>query len=161
MAELKLSCPHRLLLFAAEVTPLQQLWEALVNLFWAVANLIAANLDWLIAGIALFVWIAWWLWGVNWPKMWGWLARGAWVPLVLLMVTAAVVWSQLAPSYCDCLGVISVPNFWWQLGAMALLVCVALLSGAAQAYFNWTPAEIDLEPPAVTHGHEEITHEPH
>jgi len=78
------------------------------------------------------------------------------VPLLLLAVAGAMAWSQLAPSSCTCLGSVSVPNFWWQLGGVGLLVAVTLFCGWLQGVFNWTPAEIELEPSAPAgheHGH--------
>ncbi|HYT88812.1 MAG TPA: hypothetical protein VEL76_08900 [Gemmataceae bacterium] len=132
---------------------LNALWQLVVALGTLTVGLLTLALRWSL----LIVWIAWWLWGVNWQKAWPVLARGAWAPVVLLLVTAALVWSRLAPSSCDCLVLVTVPNFWWQLGAVGLLAAVALLCGWLQGVFGWTPAEIHLEPPAVgadMHGHE-------
>jgi hypothetical protein len=76
------------------------------------------------------------------------------VPLVLILVVSALVWSQLAPSDCSCLGFITVPNFWWQLGGVGLLAAVTLFCGWLQGVFGWTPAEVELEPPMPAgHGH--------
>jgi hypothetical protein len=101
------------------------------------------------------VWIAWWLWGVNWSKAWPVLAQGAWAPVVLLSLIAALVWSQLDRIPPDLLK--DVPNFWWQLGCIWILLAVALFCGWLQGYFGWTPPEISLEPPAPSgdhqHGH--------
>ncbi len=142
-----------------------QLWEAFVNLFKALGNLVVENQGWLVPGILMFVWVAWWFWGVNWPKLWGRLREGAWAPFVLLMVLVALVWSQIAPSDYLLGSTLLVPNFWWQLCGVGLLVCVALFCGWLQGYFGWTPAEVNLEPPAHGHdhghGHEagyELTH---
>ena len=41
----------------------------------------------------VITWVAWWLWGVNWSKAWGALARGGWVGVVLLTLIAAATWS--------------------------------------------------------------------
>lgn len=103
----------------------------------------------------LIAWLAWWLWGVNWRRVWPVLGQGAWLPVVLLMLVAALAWSRMFPSNCNCLGFITVLNFWWQLGAISLLVAVTLFCGWLQGSFGWTPAEIDLEPPASSgQGHE-------
>jgi hypothetical protein len=101
-------------------------------------------------------WLAWWLWGVNWKRAWAVLAEGAWLPILLIMVIAALVWSALAPSDCTCLGVFKVPNFWWQLGAVSLLAALTLFCGWLQGVFGWIPVEVSLEPPAAPaaeHGH--------
>ncbi|HLJ96986.1 MAG TPA: hypothetical protein VKU02_27730 [Gemmataceae bacterium] len=97
--------------------------------------------------LVLIAWLAWWLWGVNWQQAWVVLAQGAWLPLVLLMVTGALVWSQLAPSACTFLGGVVVPNFWWQLGGVILLAAVTLFCGWLQGLFGWTPSVVSFDPP--------------
>src|SRR2546428_11320726 len=96
----------------------------------------------LFAHLLIILWIAWWLFAVNWNKTWRFLARGAWVPVLLLMIVAALVGSQMA----------TAGNFWKALGEVALLVAVALFCGWLQGVFGWAPEEIDLEPP-VTAAH--------
>jgi hypothetical protein len=113
---------------------------------------VTENWHWLL----LIPWFAWWLWGVNWQRAWAVLAEGAWLPVLLLMIVSALAWSQLAPSTCTCLPFVAVPNFWWQLGAVSLLVAITLLCGWLQGVFGWTPAEVSLEPPEEPvgeHGH--------
>jgi hypothetical protein len=125
----------------------------LVLVLWRLLeDLLVVGLRWSL----VIAWTAWWLWAVNWQKTWPVLARGAWAPVVLLMLVAALVWSRLAPGPCDCLGFVTVPNFWWQLGGVGLLAALTLLCGWLQGVFGWTPAEINLEPPAPVdhhHGH--------
>jgi len=100
------------------------------------------------------LWMAFWLWCVNWQKTWPVLAGGAWAPVVLLMLVSAAVWSRIAPSSCECLRIVTIPNFWWQLGSIGTLVCLALFSGWLQGYMGWTPPEYAVEPPAAEdHGH--------
>ena len=107
-----------------------------------VEELLRLGLHWWL----VLAWIAWWLWGVNWKKLWPVLAQGAWVPLVLLMLLSALAWSRIAPS--------EAANFWWQLGAITLLVSLTLLCGWIQGILGWTPVEVNLEPPAPSaHGH--------
>ena len=130
---------------------LNTLYQLVLNLRDLVVGLLVLSLHWSL----LIAWLAWWLWGVNWNKAWKVLGQGAWAPLVLLMLVTALVWSRLAPAPCACLG-ITVPNFWWQLGAVGLLTAVTLLCGWLQGVFGWTPADINLEPPASPspqHGH--------
>jgi hypothetical protein len=108
--------------------------------------------------LLLITWLAWWLWGVNWKNAWAVLGEGAWLPVVLIMIVAAMVWSMIAPSDCTCLGFITVANFWWQLGGVCLLAAITLLCGWLQGVFGWSPAEVSLEPPAAPaseheHGH--------
>ncbi len=100
----------------------------------------------LLAHVLIIVWVAWWLFGVNWSKTWPVLARGAWVPVVLLVIVIAMVWSKLAPR--------EEASFWYQLAELSVLVAIALFCGWLQGVLGWTPAEINLEPPAASgHGH--------
>jgi hypothetical protein len=69
-----------------------------------------------------------------------------WSVLLLLMLASAMVWSQMDPADYTRLG-LTIPNFWWQLGAIGLLTGLTLLCGWLQGILNWAPAEIDLGPP--------------
>jgi hypothetical protein len=136
---------------------LANLWQLVVALLTVLVNLLAIGLHWLL----LIVWIAWWLWGVNWRRVWPVLAAGAWVPVALLAVVAALVWSRLDPNSLPLtlwpdLGPVEIVNFWWQLGAVVLLAGIALFCGWLQGVFGWEPQEISFELPDIddTHGHE-------
>jgi hypothetical protein len=122
----------------------------LVNTFFTLLLAIGALA---LAHALLIVWVAWWLWGVNWNKAWATLAQGGWAVVVLLTIIAALAWASLAPSSLDCWGLLSIANFWWQLGAVTLLVLLALFCGWVQTVFGWAPAEIELAPPAPTEDH--------
>ena len=95
--------------------------------------------------LPLGLWIVWWLWAVNWQKLWPVLACGAWAPAVLLFLMGAVVWSRVSPG-----------RFGWQLGIVAALAVLALFCGWLQGRLCWTPREVSVEPPVVSdegHGH--------
>lgn len=123
----------------------QALWQVVLIFIELVARF---ALHWAL----LIVWVAWWLGGVNWKKAWQVLGEGGWVPAVLLLVLTALVWSQLAPADCSCLGFVTVPNFWWQLGEVGLIASIALFCGWLQGYFGWYPHEVSLEPPPPAYG---------
>jgi hypothetical protein len=136
---------------------LANLWQLLVAFGKVLYNLLIVGLHWLL----LIVWVAWWLWGVNWRRAWPVLAAGAWVPVALLAVVAALVWSQLdhGPLSLRLLpgtDPVQIANFWWQLGAVALLAAIALFCGWLQGVFGWAPQEVSFELPDIddTHGHE-------
>jgi hypothetical protein len=132
-----------------------ELWQALVNLFFVLSNLLVQTaIHWSL----VFAWIAWWLCGVNWKKAWRTLAEGAWIPLVLIATMAAAAWSQIAASDCSCLGFVVIPNFWWQLGYVALLVASALFLGWLQGVLGIAAIEINLDPPPHDHGHGDHGH---
>jgi hypothetical protein len=104
--------------------------------------------------VVLFVWC---LWAVNWRKAWPILAEGGWVPLVLIAVMAAVVWSLVFPSNVIVFGFIPVANGLWQGGAVAVLTCMVLACAWLQTRAAWYPPDISLEPPPAAplhdHGH--------
>ena len=129
-----------------------EILQTLLQLGELLLRLAGEVLQYLLTWSLLIAWLAWWLWGVNWRRAWSVLAEGAWVPVVLLIVVSALVWSQMAPGDFTGFGFLTVPNFWWQLGAVALLAAVALFCGWLQGVFGWTPAEISLEPPAPPPG---------
>ncbi len=105
--------------------------------------------------LPLLVWVVWWLWAVNWKRMGPVLVRGGWAPAVLLLVMAAVVWSRLEPIPYTGIPGVRLPNFAWQLAAMAVLAVLALFCGWVQGRFGWAPPEVSVEPPdASEDGHE-------
>jgi hypothetical protein len=106
------------------------------------------------------LWAAFWLWAINWKKVWPVLAAGGWAPVVLLTIMAALVWSRIQPGTCSCLGMITFPNFWSQLGSVTSLVAIALFCGWLQGLMRYEPIEVSVEPPAAdahdhgaAHGH--------
>jgi hypothetical protein len=108
----------------------QQLLMILSKMF---EKLVQDSLSWSL----LIVWLAWCLFGVNWKKTWAVLAQGAWAPLLLAIVLAAMAWSQMTPA---------APHFWWKLGGVSLVVATSFFCGWVQSYFGWQPVEINLEP---------------
>jgi hypothetical protein len=119
------------------------LWQLVEALFNLVVELLRLGLIWSL----LLAWIAWWTFAVDWRKTWKVLAQGAWVPLVLLSVTGAFVWSRIAPSQWNFLNLVVVANFWWQMLGVGLLVSLTLFCGWLQGVLGWSPAEVSLEPP--------------
>ncbi len=106
--------------------------------------------------LLLAIWVLIFLCAVNWAKMGPVLRQGGWAPALLLLAMAALVWSRLAPSQRILFGFAVVPNFWWQLGGIALLACLALFCGWLQTYLGFRVPEISTEPAAPAshdHGH--------
>lgn len=142
------------------------LWQTLAQLAESLGTLLVLLGAFAAQWVLLILWVAWWLFGVNWRRCWGILAAGGWAPLLLLMLLGALAWSRLQPVPCECLPAMLVPNFWWQLLAVTLLVTLALFCGWVQGIFHWAPAEINLDPPVHDHddghghghGHAENAH---
>ena len=121
------------------------LWQLLGTLGSLALELVQLGGHWALA----LIWAAWWVAAVNWKKAWPILGRGGWAPLLLLWILTALVWSKISPADCACCG---LPNFWWQLGYVGTLIAIAFFCGWLQGIFGWTPAHIDLDPPAHGHG---------
>jgi len=121
-------------------------WQLILVLVRLLAELGSLALHWWV----VLLWFAWWLWGVNWQKAWPMLKQGAAIPLALLVVLVALAWSQIAPGTSS---YIPLPNFWWQLVAVAALAASALFCGWLQGITGWTPADVEVDPPVqVEHG---------
>ena len=138
---------------AEKVRPVTQLFQTLREILPLLLKLVGEVLRLTLHWWLLLLWIAWWLKGVNWQKAWPVLARGAWVPLVLVNLMGALVWSRLYPQDLRLGETSYVPNFWWQLAAVGMLTGSALFCGWLQGVFGWAPAEIELEPVLAEHGH--------
>lgn len=135
---------------------MEQLFYTLQDLAIVLSYLTLDVFTLLLSWSLLIVWVAWWLFAVNWSNTWPVLRQGAWVPFVLLCVMGALVWSRLEPTSCSCLRFVTVPNFWWQLGSVGLLVGLTLFCGWLQTYFGWTPPVINVEP--TPHGDHDDAH---
>ncbi len=131
-----------------------ELGESLVQLVVVLGTLLRELFVLAARNALVLAWLAWWLGAANWKKIWPVLGIGAWTVLLLLWGMTALVWSRIDPKPCDCLTYVVVPNFWWQLGAVGLLIASAFVCGWLQELFRWTPPEIQLEPPAADHAHE-------
>src|SRR3954470_5412778 len=105
-----------------------ELWQAFVAFLGQLMTVLALLGRRLLPWLPALAWCAWWLWCVNWQKAWPVLARGGWVPVVLLVLVSALAWSRIFPSTHPIEGV-TFPNFWWQLGACTLLALLALFCG--------------------------------
>lgn len=134
-----------------------ELWQAIVHLILVLLNLLV---QFAVHGSLLLAWVAWWLAGVNWKKAWHVLAVGGWAPLVLLSLLSAGAWSQIAPGEYSGLGFVTVPNYWWQLGGVGILVASALFCGWLQGVLGIQPIEVNFDPPAHAdhHGHAAHSH---
>lgn len=119
------------------------LLETLLVILWQLAGL----------GFHFALWIVFaaiCLWAINWHKARHFLRVGGWAPIVLLMFLIALVWSRIDPKQDPYM---KVPNFWWQLGYVAMLGALAMFCGWIQTVLHWTPHDINLDPPAHGHGH--------
>src|SRR6202008_3545525 len=101
-------------------------WSLLLQLFSILGQLLAPLIQSAVSWLLLLVWLAWWLWAVNWKKVWPVLAQGGWLVVVLLMIIAALPWSEIAPDSGYLFGGLVVSSaFWRHLIVVAILVLLA------------------------------------
>jgi hypothetical protein len=131
--------------------PDSALIDALGRLVADFALVAVLVLGFLAQHLLVIAWFTWWLLAVNWTRCWEVLARGGWVGLLLAILAGATAWSQIAPSDCSFLGLVTLSNFWWQLSAVSLLALATLFCGWLQGTFAWQPPEINLDPPTAGH----------
>jgi hypothetical protein len=135
------------------------------NIFKPAVECIVIDLPtWMIQILLIVPYLLWFVFcllAINWKKMWPTLAEGAWAPAVLVVIFAAILWSQVHAVNVTLFGFLVIGNFWWQLGALGLLTGAALFAGWVQTRYSWTPIEIATEPPAhgPGHGHEHGHHD--
>jgi hypothetical protein len=108
--------------------------------------------------LPLVAFLAWCLWGVDWRLAWPILTVGGWVPLVLIGIMVGVVWAFVVPSPALVFGFVYVPNLLWQLGAVALLISLALFCGWLQGQLGWYPPVVSFEPPPPVHDDHHSAH---
>jgi hypothetical protein len=136
------------------------IWQTLGTLAGSLGTLFVQLSSLGMHWVLWILWVVWWLFAVNWKKGCSALSIGGWAPLVLLMLLTSLVWSQLQPSSADW-GFVTLPNFWWQLGYVGMLVGIAFICGWLQGVYHLAPAELDLNPPAHGHGHHDHGHHGH
>jgi hypothetical protein len=106
------------------------------------------------------LWCVWWLLCVNGKKAWAVLGQGGWAPVVLLVLVAALAWSRIFPATFNRLG-FPIANFVWQLLVVIGWTLAAMFCGWVQGQFGWAPAEVEFDPPAPAHGHDDHAHAAH
>lgn len=126
-----------------------QAWQVILGIWGLLVPIVRLILP--LLPVAL--WLAFWTWAVDWKKFGPVLRAGGWAPVLLLCLISAAVWANVSPGVCNCLGFVTLANFWWQLGTTLALAACALVGGWLQKYFGIHPLEISFEPPAHEHGH--------
>ena len=121
-----------------------EVWDTLLQFLWLAFRLVMAVLRFAVPWLPVLAWVAWWLWGVNWRRLWPTLRQGAWAPILLLAFLVALVWTFVSPGPYTLLG-LTLPGFWWQAAAVVLLLVLAACCGWVQVVYGWCPQEAPLQ----------------
>ena len=113
---------------------MHDLVQSLVQLLTSLGDLVIALAAILVPLIPLAVWIAFWMFGVNWVKLRSVLLQGGWIGLVLLGFLAVLIWGTVAPPPSGAhhfLG-LTLGNFVGKTVLVTTLICVMFLCGSVQ-----------------------------
>ncbi|MCS7015236.1 MAG: hypothetical protein RMJ19_11030 [Gemmatales bacterium] len=119
-----------------------ELLQILLELAWNLARLVVV-LAALTFRYALVVgWLAWWLWLVDWRRLWPALRQGAWVPLLLgLALISYITWLLGVPIPGD-----KELGRFAPIALTSALLTSVLLCGWVQTVFAWHPLAVSFEP---------------
>lgn len=140
------------------------LFTALADLFLALKDVVFSLGLLLLPWIALFAWVAFWTFGVDWVKLRDVLRKGGWIGVILLGLVAVLVWGTVWPpprGHYDLLG-LRISNFVGKTVYVTGLICLMLLSGSVQlsgACRGWLAFPEDA--PEDDHGHGHDDHHGH
>lgn len=113
---------------------MEALFDQLVQLFVTLWSLLVVIGTLVVPWIPLAAWIVFWMFCVNWEKLWPVLARGGLVGVLLIGVVMVFVWGTIAPpaqGYHSLLG-LTLSNFVGKTVYVTALLCIMLLCGALQ-----------------------------
>jgi hypothetical protein len=113
---------------------MESLLDSFLQLFWAVWGLCASVGNILLPLVPLLLWIGFWMFAVDWARLRTFFLKGGWIGLVLLGVTAVLVWGMAAPpadGFHYMFGR-ALSNFVGKTVYVTGLICLMLLSGSVQ-----------------------------
>lgn len=127
---------------------MEALLSSLQELLFALTDLVVAIGTLLLPAIPLAIWIAFWLFAVNWEKLRAVLLSGGMFGLILIGLVAVLVWGVVAPpaeGVHNFLG-LKLSNFVGKTVLVTGLACIMLLCGSVQLSgfcANWCQFEED------------------
>lgn len=133
--------------------------NALLDLIASLGILVWTLLSSLAPWTPLIAWVAFWTLAVNWVQLRSFLLKGGWIGVVLLGLTAVLVWGVVAPpegGVHSLLG-LNVSNFVGKTVYVTTLTVIMLLCGSTQLS-GVCDGLLNLEQPAgcdAGHGHDD------
>jgi hypothetical protein len=107
---------------------------ALLDLIQSLGQLLLALAQGVLPWTPLIAWIAWWMLAVDWVRLRSFLLQGGWVGVLLIALTAVLVWGVVAPppgGTHSLLG-LHVSNFVGKTMYVTALLVIMLLCGSVQ-----------------------------
>lgn len=110
------------------------LLSSLLNVFWALLNVAVNLVRVILPWLPLLGWVSFWVFAVNWTRVFPILRRGGLLAVFLLMFVAVLVWGAVAPPVDGrhVMFGLSVSNYAGKFIYVTMLTCIALLCGSAQ-----------------------------
>jgi hypothetical protein len=132
-----------------------ELLDSLVNVLYALAELLAALAGAVAPLWPLLAWIAFWLLAVNWQKLRVALLGGGWIGVVLIGLVMVLVWGTLAPPDVQhSVFGLKLSNFVGKTVYVTGLLVLMLMCGSVQLSGLVDPYLNFAEPEPADHGHE-------
>jgi hypothetical protein len=138
---------------------------ALLDLIQSLGLLLLAVVQAVLPWSALIGWIAWWTLAVDWVRLRSYLLQGGWIGVMLIALTAILVWGVVAPpdgGSHSLLG-LHVSNFVGKTIYVTALLVIMLLCGSVQLS-GCCSKLVNLEQPSSGgdgHGQDSHGHDDH
>lgn len=145
---------------------MQNVYQSLVELTFALVDLIGSVGYLILPWTALVAWIVFWMFAVNWTKFRTQITQeGGWIALLLIGFVWIIVWGVVAPPASGSYHLfgLNISNFTGKTVYVTSLFCLMFLAGAAQlsgAGGSW----VKFEDPIAEddhHGHDSHGHDAH
>ncbi len=145
---------------------MQSVYQSLVELTFALVDLIGSVGYLILPWTALVAWLVFWLFAVNWTKFRAQITQeGGWIALLLIGFVWIIVWGVVAPPASGSYHLfgLNISNFTGKTVYVTSLYCLMFLAGAAQlsGSFGSCCQFADAAPEADEHGHDAHGHDSH
>ena len=112
---------------------LANLGDSLKDLIFALADVVIALAVLARPWIPLVAWMAFWMFAVDWEKLYPVLfGRGGLFGVMLICLMAVLIWGEIAPGTHDLFGLTDVNNYIGKTVYVVMLVCITWLCGSLQ-----------------------------
>lgn len=144
---------------------MQSVFQSLVELSFALVDLIGSLGALILPWTALIAWLVFWLCAVNWTKFRNQIVNeGGWIALLLIGFVWIIVWGVVAPPASGSYHLfgLTISNFTGKTVYVSSLFCLMFLAGAAQlSGCCGSCCQLAEVPEVEDHGHDSHGHDSH